>query len=73
MREYIKSRGHVETGRLSNSISFNVKRTGEISLNALEYINYLDNGNFIVKFWELRDVKTALADFYAWVVLDGLL
>ena len=68
MREYIRSTGHNDTGRLANSISFNLKFTSsgpDFGLKANNYILFLDNGKFMNNFLAQPDVKKVIANFMA--------
>lgn len=64
LKDYISQRGHNESGRLKRSINFVVSPEGDIKLNAKEYIKYLERGNFLNRFFELKSTKEAIAEFY---------
>jgi len=59
MKSYIKASSHVASGKLLNSIKFKCTDNGEleISFNAMDYIYYLDNGDFINNFLHEHDVQ----------------
>jgi len=57
LQSALQSAGHIETGRLSNSIRVSFKKTSngfEIDMNSLGYIRYLDNGMFLKNFLQKK-------------------
>lgn len=67
LKRYIKNEGYVDSGKLINSIDFNCKMIGEklsIKFNAVEYINYLDDGKLISKFFEDSNTLDIIQEFY---------
>lgn len=66
MQKLLKDRKHIETGKLSKSIKFNCTFDGvklKISLDALEYIQYLDDGKFVSDFISSKDVQDTISQF----------
>jgi hypothetical protein len=54
LQQKLKSRNHIESGSLYNSISFSVTDTQDgpkVELSANDYIQYLDKGNFLKDFF----------------------
>jgi len=71
LKDYVKDTSHNETGTLYNSIRFECTDSNglEIKLNAVEYIQYLDDGDFLKNFFELDSVGDLIAE-YLTVILD---
>ena len=72
---FIKSEGHVESGTLIKSISFQVTLSNfavDIKLKAKEYIQYLDNGNLLDRFFEQKTVIQLIEEFYSDMIEDLL-
>ena len=68
LKSFIKSEGYVSSGKLEKSIKFKCTFNDnqlDIKLDAMEYINYLDNGNFLNKFFEKDSVSELIADVYS--------
>lgn len=66
LKDFIKKRKHYETGKLYNSIKVDVKDTGDnvmLSFNAMEYIKYLDDGDFMRDFMKLDSTKKAINEY----------
>jgi hypothetical protein len=67
LKNYIKTSKHYSSGKLFNSIKFkctNNKTTGlQIKLSAMEYINYLDDGDFMTDFFALENVISIITEF----------
>lgn len=66
MRSHIANSGHNKSGKLSQSISFNVTFKNDkldLGLKAKEYLLYLDDGKFVQDFFEKREVLDLLAEF----------
>lgn len=75
LKRFIKNEGFVDSGKLINSISFNCKMNGEklsIKFNAAEYINYLDDGKLISKFFEDNNTLDIIQEFYVDFAVDEL-
>lgn len=47
LRSYLKTRSHIDSGKLYNSINFKMSNSNELTLDAEEYIVYLDDGKFL--------------------------
>jgi hypothetical protein len=69
LKNYIRFKGHNETGALYNSIKFKSKNQPigglEITLTANEYIQYLDKGDFVDNFFGLDSTLNIIGDFIA--------
>lgn len=68
LQAYIKREGYVDTGNLVKNVKFKCKFANdklEIKLNAPTYIVYLDDGNFINRFYTLEDTKDTVKEFLA--------
>lgn len=67
LKQFIKSEGYIETGKLANSIKF--KSTFQnndlkIKFNAMEYIQYLDDGNLVSNFLAKPSTIELIQQFY---------
>lgn len=60
--DYIKSRKFVDTGKLIKSIDFKVSEN-DIKLTAEPYIQYLDNGKLLEKFFNLDTTQEILIQY----------
>ena len=61
----LNAKGHNKSGKLSSSISFSLKKEGDktlIELYCMEYIKYLEKGNFLKNFLEKKqkEIKEVL-------------
>ena len=68
LKQYIKSEGFVDSGKLLNSINFNctfIDNELKIKFNAMDYIKYLDNGELLNKFLATQTAIEAIQEFYA--------
>lgn len=65
LKKFIKTEKFVDSGDLYKSIKFNCTYTNElnISVKALEYIQYLDNGDLLNNFFNLESTKNLVAEF----------
>jgi len=67
LKRYIKSEGYYSSGKLYNSINFIVtdsSTTGlHIELDSKEYINYIDDGKFLDKFFALPNVQNEILEY----------
>lgn len=67
LKDYLKSRGYIDSGALYNSIKFIVidnPSTGlDVKLDAEEYIKYLDDGKLLDKFFALDSVGAILSQY----------
>ena len=67
LKQFIKSEGYIATGKLANSIKFkSTFRNNDlkIKLDALEYINYLDDGDLLTKFLSKQSTIDLIQQFY---------
>lgn len=75
LKEYIKSSHHYETGALYKSIKFtcsDIPTKGlDIKFNAMEYINYLDDGEFINTFFSSTKVVNILTTYLSTIITLG--
>lgn len=68
LMNFIESEDHIDTGALYRSIEFNcvfVNNKLSIDFNSEDYIVYLEDGDFVDRFFELPEVLDAIGDFYA--------
>lgn len=67
LKRYIKSEGYYSSGKLYNSINFIVTDSAStglhIELDSKEYINYIDDGKILDKFFELSTVKNEILEY----------
>lgn len=67
MIKHIKSKSHVQSGKLLKSIDFKCSYVGgklDIRFETLDYVQYLDDGNFLDAFVEIDAVADIIGDFY---------
>lgn len=72
LKDFLALRDHIDTGDLYASINFTstyINDNLNIDLEALEYIDYLDEGFFLDDFFDLESTLDVIADFY----IDNLL
>lgn len=68
LKSFIKSEGYVSSGKLVNSIKFKstfINNQLDIKFNAMDYINYLDDGNFIKNFFDQQKVFDIIQELYS--------
>ena len=68
LKSFIKSEGYVSSGKLAKSIKFKstfMNNELDIKFDALPYINYLDDGNLVSKFFVKDSVVNLIQNFYA--------
>jgi len=65
LKTYVKSSNHNDTGRLYNSIQFKCTTTNGLTIkfDAMEYIHYLDDGDFINNFFEQSSILDLIATY----------
>lgn len=66
LKDFIKKRKHYDSGKLYNSIKVNITDTEnsvKLSFNAMEYIKYLDDGDFMKDFMKF-DSTTKTINLY---------
>lgn len=67
LKDFIESEDHIDTGALYRSIKFNSdfrNNNLDIKFNSEEYIVYLQDGDFLDKFFDLKRVQDLIAEFY---------
>lgn len=67
LKSFIKSEGYVSSGKLVNSIKFKcnfIDNQLDIKFDSMDYINYLDNGNLLSKFFAKDSVVNLIQNFY---------
>jgi hypothetical protein len=67
LKSFIKSEGYVSSGKLINSIKFKstfINNELKIKFDAMEYINYLDDGNLVSKFFDQQNVIDLIQSVY---------
>jgi hypothetical protein len=67
MKDFIKDEDHIDTGALYRSIRLKLRFTKnklDIKFSSKDYIVYLEEGNFVKRYFELNDVNEAISDFY---------
>lgn len=67
LKDYLKSQGHVKTGKLMNSIKVNVTDAGKFKMTVvgLEYLEFLDEGGFVQSFFDLGSTISLMEDYLA--------
>lgn len=68
LKSFIKSEGYVSSGKLLNSIKFKSTFTNNelnIKFDAMDYINYLDDGKLITNFFDNQKVFDLIQEFYS--------
>lgn len=68
LKNFIKSEGYVDSGKLVNSIKFNsrfINNELDIKFDTMEYIKYLDDGKVIKRFFEITRVIEIIQEFYS--------
>lgn len=67
LKKYIKDEGYYSTGKLYKSINFKVTDSPssglDVQLDALPYINYLDDGKLLDKFFAQKVVVDLFIDY----------
>jgi hypothetical protein len=71
LRSYLKKRGHIESGSLYKSINFNVINK-KISLEANDYIQYLDDGNFLTLFFKSNAFIDLIGDYVSDEIVEDI-
>jgi hypothetical protein len=79
LQQKLKSRGHIESGSLYNSINFTVKDTQDgpkVELEANDYIQFLDKGKFLKEFFAsdafLGPYGKYISSYISNTITDGL-
>ena len=68
LKSFIKSEGYVSSGKLVNSINFKstfIDNQLDIKFDAMEYINYLDDGNLIRNFLAQQKIFNMIQSVYS--------
>lgn len=68
LKKRIKSEGYYSSGKLYNSINFIVKETPDgpsVQLDALEYIQFLENGRFLKRYFSSDDFMRPYGEYMA--------
>jgi len=65
LKNYIKSSGHNETGALYGSIRFTCTDNNGLKINfkTMNYIQYLDDGEFINSFFGLSSTNDIISEY----------
>lgn len=67
LKKYIKDEGYYSSGRLYKSINFKVTDSAssglDVQLDSLPYINYLDDGKLLDKFFAQKVVTDLFYDY----------
>lgn len=66
LRQAIKEAGHYKSGHLYNSVNFRCTFSEnylDVQLDTPEYIYYLEDGDFMDRFWSNSVVATLLLEF----------
>lgn len=71
LKSYIK-KTHYETGSLADSARVDINGLNDISVVANDYIQYLDNGDFVDKFFDLDSVNAILEEYIVSEIEDQL-
>lgn len=67
LKDFIEKEDHIDTGALYRSIKFTCDFKDnelDISFSSEEYIVYLEEGKFVDRFFDLRDVLDVIGEFY---------
>lgn len=68
LQKFIEKEGHIDTGALYKSIKFNCKDEGDrgltMELSSKYYIDFLQKGKFLDKFWRLNSVVDLINEYY---------
>lgn len=70
LKKYIRT-NHNETGSLANSARVVINGPNDISIVANDYIQYLDDGNFIDAFFELPNTISILEEYTVFVIEEN--
>jgi hypothetical protein len=71
LRADLKNRGHIESGSLYKSINFIVV-DGKISLEANDYIQYLDDGKFLYSFFKSNAFLYLIGDYVSDEIVEDI-
>jgi hypothetical protein len=77
LKNYIKDRKHIDTGKLYRSIKFKVNDDPQlgtdITLSSEYYISYLEDGEFVPDFFSLKSVIDSIARYEADKIIKSIL
>lgn len=71
LKDYVKQQGYVDSGKLLKSIKFKSTNTNyvlDVKLVAEDYIEYLDEGNFLNKFFAQDKVLNLITEYQAQLI-----
>lgn len=74
LKKYLKSEGHVESGKLLKSLKIEGSAAG-FKVVGLEYVQYLDDGEFLNNFFSLPSTNKLIEEYIAITVnkeIEGL-
>lgn len=76
LKKFIKSEGYYSSGKLYNSINFKVTDSTssglQVELDSKEYINYLEDGKFLDRFFALSSVQNTILDYGVSHIMDSI-
>ncbi len=67
LKDFIESEDHIDTGALYRSIKFDCSFDGkelDMTFSSEDYIVYLEQGDFVNRFFDLPEVLGVIGDFY---------
>ncbi len=67
LKDFIESEDHIDTGALYRSIKFDCSFDGkelDMTFSSEDYIVYLEQGDFVNRFFDLPEVLDVIGDFY---------
>lgn len=67
MKDFIDSEDHIDTGALYSSVEFKCRFSNnklDVKFYSESYIVYLEDGDFVGRFFDLSSVTDAISDFY---------
>ena len=66
LKEYISSSKHNKTGEMLNSIQVTANDAFDFNINSVDYILYLDNGDFLPNFFQLDSTISIMEEYYTY-------
>jgi len=63
IKTYLKSRNHIDSGDLLNSLQVNVDANLGMSVSGKDYLVYIDDGQFTQNFFELPTTVATIENF----------
>lgn len=63
IKTYLKTRNHIDSGDLLNSLKVDVDANLGMSVSGKDYLVYIDNGQFTQNFFELPTTVATIENF----------